>query len=332
MKKQKLLPLALLAAVILLLSLALLLLRGGQAEEEGSSGLPLCSFAADEVDTLAYAGNNLEITLVKGREGNWMLDSDPTLPLDSSTVEALVESFVSLTAERRLEDEERTELPPRSAVPLMELKLTAGEESLTLQVDRLNEVAGVYYVYDDTDSVYTVAAADLDGLGKTPRQLYAAQTLTEESAADVTAMTVNGETFLRTGDTWTLETDPDFALDQDKVQRMANTVCQLTTVWSITAPDGDYGLEAPDVTVRLTFADGTALTVLFGSLTSGDETLCYCSADTAPGVVYEVSAVHKSYFSLTKSALAAASTAETAASAADIIAEAPVGGINDYAN
>lgn len=335
MKKQKLLPLACLAAIILLLALALLLL-GGRDEAQEETGVPLCPFSAEEITGVSYAGNNLEFTLVKGREGNWMLEADPTLPLDASAVEELVEGFASLTAQRVLQDGEQAELPERRSAPLIELTVTAGEQTMTLQADSLNEVADVYYVYDEDGGVCTVAADDLDALAKTPRQLYAAQTLTEESADDVTSMTVNGETFLCTDGVWSLQSEPDFALDQNVVKRMANTVCQLTTVWSITAPDGGYGLEQPDVTAVLTFADGSTLTVQFGSLTADDETLCYCSADSAPGVVYEVSAAHKSYFSLSKSALAAASTAETAASdaasRADIIAEAPVGGIDDYAD
>lgn len=331
MKKQKLLPLGVLAAVILLLSAALLLLKGRE-ETSGEAGIPLFDLAASEVDGLTYAGNNLDVTLLKGREGNWMLDSDPTLPLDGDAVEDLLGQITALTAERSLQGEDLTELPARSEIPLMQITLAAGEQSRTLQVDRLNEVAGVYYVYDGEGGAYTVAEDLLSGLLKTPRQLYAAQTLTGQDAADVTHMQINGEGFTRTDGSWTMDSDPAFALDQDAVQRMANTVCQLTTEWSITNPQGDYGLNDPDVTAELRFADGTTLTVCFGALTPDDETLCYLQADSAPGVVYEVNANHKSSFLLTKSSLAAPSTAETAASTADIIAEAPVGGIDDYAN
>lgn len=332
MKKQKLLPLGALTAVILLLGAALLLLGGWEEDTGETAAIPLCSFAAEDVDSLHYAGNNLDVTLLKGREGNWLLDSDPTLPLDGDAVEDLVEEMVSLTAERHLAGGDLSELPARSAIPLIEIQITAGEQSLTLQVDQLNEVVGVYYVYDAEGNAYTVASSQFTSLLKAPRQLYAAQTLTEQTAADVTHLTVNDQGFTYADETWTMDDDPDFALDQDEVQRMVNTICELQTDWSITSPDGDYGLETPDVTVTLDFAGGTVLTVRFGALTPDDETLCYLDTDGAPGIVYEVNANYKSCFALTKAALAAASTAETAESTADIIAEAPVGGIDDYAN
>ncbi|MGN0984192.1 MAG: DUF4340 domain-containing protein [Gemmiger sp.] len=332
MKKQKLVPLAILAAVILLLALALAALQSGETADKEEISIPLCTFTPEEIDGLSYSGNNMDVALLKGREGNWMLSADPTLPLDQTAVDNLVEEFAALNAQRALLDEERGELPERSDVPLMRIEITAGEQSLVLVADQLNEVADVYYVYDEAGSVYTVDAGTLRALYKEPRQFYAPQTLTEQSAGDAVWLQVNDLMFVCTDGVWTLAEEPEFALDQEAVQKMVNTLCELKTKWSITAPDGDYGLENPDVTAVLGFADGTSLTVRFGALKNDEETLCYLESDSAPGVVYEVDAAHKSSFAVSKETLAAQETDAAQPATDDIIAEVPVGGPDDYAN
>ena len=66
---------------------------------------------------LAYAGNNEDVTLVKGSAGDWMLESDPTLPLDQTKTASLVESYANLTAQRKLEGSDLAELPAKSDYP-----------------------------------------------------------------------------------------------------------------------------------------------------------------------------------------------------------------------
>ena len=332
MNRKKMLPLALLAAGAVLLGVLLAVLTR-ENEAETDPGIPLVDFASDEVDELAYSGNNVDVTLLKGSGGNWMLDSDPTLPLDQSAVQSLVEKFAGLTAARKLQDSELGEIPAMRDTPAMVFTLKAGESTRTLTVDQLNDVAGVYYVYDDAGAVYTVAKSDLNNLCKAPRSLYAAQSLTDKTTDDVTALTVGDLQFVLTDGTWQLADDADYTLDQSAVKRMVSTLCEMQTEWSITAPEADsaYGLDTPDVTAVLTFSDGTSLTVRFGDLVadtasdtdndtaSSTTSLCYLASSGAPGVVYEVKAAHKDAFAVTKESLLDDSTPETAAD--DVVAE-----------
>ena len=323
MNRKKCLPLALLAAGAVLLGILLAVLtRENKAETD--TGIPLVDFAAADVDKLAYSGNNVDVTLLKGSEGNWMLDSDPTLPLDQNAVQSLVEKFAALSAARKLQDSELGEIPAMSDTPAMVFTLQAGETTRTLTVDQLNDVAGVYYVYDDAGGVYTVAKSDLNNLCKAPRSLYAAQALTDKTADDVTALTVGDLPFVLTDGVWQLADDPDYALDQSAVKRMVSTLCEMQTEWSITSPEADsaYGLDTPDATAVLTFTDGTSLTVRFGALvpdtdtdadTSTTTSLCYLASSGAPGVVYEVKSAHKDAFAVTKESLLDTATEETAA-------------------
>ena len=332
MNRKKMLPLVLLAAGAVLLGVLLAVLTC-ENEAEEDTGIPLVDFAAGDVDELAYSGNNVDVTLLKGSEGNWMLDSDPTLPLEQSAVQSLVEKFTDLTAARQLQDSELGEIPAMSDTPAMVFTLKAGKATRTLTVDQLNDVAGVYYVYDDAGGVYTVAKSDLNNLCKAPRSLYAAQSLTDKTSDDVTALTVGDLQFVLNEGTWQLADDADYALDQSAVKRMVSTLCEMQTEWSITMPEADstYGLDASDVTAVLAFSDGTQLTVRFGDLVpdAADDTdtgsttttsLCYLASDGAPGIVYEVKAAHKDAFAVTKESLLDTSTKETAA-ADDVVAE-----------
>lgn len=335
MNRKKMMPLLLLAACVVVLAVALAALRLSQPAE-ASQGIALCPFETDAIDKVSYSGNNVEVTLLKGSEGNWMMESDPTLPLDQDIAGNLVQRFGELTAQRKLENEELTELPERTETPLMVFEIASGDTVRTLTVDQANDVADIYYVYDETGAVYTVDQVDLAGICKEPRNLYKAQTLTDKTSDDVTAMQVGDLSFTKTDGTWALSDDADWPLDQDAVKKMANTVCGVQTDWTITSLEADslYGLEEPDVRATVTFSDGTSLTVRLGNLTDEDDSLCYLASDAAPTVVYEVSADYKAAFAVTKETLLdTTATAETAEESADtIVAEHPVGGWDDYAD
>ena len=328
---KKMLPLVVLVIVMAVLVVLLAVLQRG--DDTTDVTLPLCSFAVEDIDRLAYAGNNQDVTLVKNSSG-WLLADDPSLPLDQTKVQSLVEDYANLKAQRKLEGNDLAELPAKSDTPQMTITLGAGEQTVDLTVDQLNSVADVYYVYDESGAAYTVRRSDLATLSKSPRDLYKAQTLTDKTTDDVAAMQVNDLTFTCTDGIWTLADDPDYALTQSSVRKMAGTILEMQTAWTITAPDADsaYGLDAPDVTATLSFTDGTSLTVRFGTASASDDSLCYLASSDAPTLVYEVNADHKSAFAVTKESLHDdTATAETAADT-DVVAQYPVGGENDYAD
>ena len=140
MKNKKFLPLVILVGVVALLGilLAVLTLHG---EAETDTTLPLCDLAADDIDALSYAGNNVEVSLLKGSDG-WLLADDPSLPLDQTKVQSLVEDYANLKAQRKLEGNDLAELPAKSDTPQMTITLGAGEQTVDLTVDQLNSVAG----------------------------------------------------------------------------------------------------------------------------------------------------------------------------------------------
>lgn len=334
MNRKKMLPLLILAAGVLVLAVLLAVLQFSQAT--GSDiGIALCDFSADAIDGVSYSGEDGEATLYKNDTGDWVLESDPTLPINQEIVASLIEKFAALTATRQLQPEEMTEIPARSETPLMTFAITSGDVTRTWTVDSANNVAGIDYVYDENGTAYTVEQTDLAGLCKAPRDLYLAQTLTDKTIDDVDTMQVGDLVFVQDDGDWTLRDDPEYPLDQDAVKKMANTVCGIKTDWTITTPESaaTYGLDTPDVTATVTFTDETQLTVRFGNLTSEDETLCYIASSEAPTLVYEGSADYKTAFAVTKESLYdEAATAESAEEEDTIVAEHPVGGKDDYAD
>ncbi len=314
MERRKWLPLALLGAAAGLLGLTLLALDLSSGAGSGQTGIPLCPLDAAAVDTVRYTQDGDAVTLQRDADGVWQLADDPALPIDGSAVETLLQNVCGMQAAQELAADAISGGAGLEA-PSLALNLLAGEESFTLTVGALNTVSQSYYVrVSGRESVYTVFSGDISGLCPSRRGLYAGESPAGLAPEELTAMTVqNGaETleFVCVDGTWQLADDPDAALDQVTVARMANTACHLKTTWAVTAPQADaaYGLDAPNAAVTLT--DGkTTVTLRFGDLIpgedEGDNGGCYLAVSSAPGTVYETEAEHLAAFAVTRGELLA---------------------------
>ena len=218
--------------------------------------------------------------------------------------------------------------------PTYELSLKTADTEWTLTVGSKNSITNNWYARLSADGpVYTLDSSALSGICKTAKQLYAAQSITDIDVDDVTKMvvqTANGGTlsFAQNDSTWTLTDDAEYNLNQDIVKKMASTICDLKTKWSVTEPQADavYGLDTPNAIVTLIASDGTSIQCSFGGNDAEDDTLCYLRSSGAAGVVYEVSTDALNAFAYDKAALEAEekATPETA----DVAAEDPVGNDN----
>ena len=218
--------------------------------------------------------------------------------------------------------------------PTYELSLKTADTEWTLTVGSKNSITNNWYARLSADGpVYTLDSSALSGICKTAKQLYAAQSITDIDVDDVTKMvvqTANGGTlsFAQNDGTWTLTDDAEYNLDQDIVKKMASTICDLKTKWSVTEPQADavYGLDTPNAIVTLIASDGTSIQCSFGGNDAEDDTLCYLRSSGAAGVVYEVSTDALNAFAYDKAALEAEE--EATPETADVAAEDPVGNDN----
>lgn len=317
MNKKKLLPLCVLAGVVVVLAVILALLSIFGGEEDEDIGIALFSVTADDLSTIAYQDGDTDVALTKGEDGVWTLDSDTMLPIDQDAVSELATSITGMTAQRELGEDADVD-SMGFATPEMSISFTAGENSYTLTVGDQNSMTDTYYARLGEDGpVYTIATSDLSSLCKTPRQLYQAQDITDIESSDVTAMTLETGSevlsFTLEDETWTLDSDPGYELDQDTVKRMVNTICSLESEWSITqpGPDSEYGLDTPNAVVTVTASDGSSVRCVFGTTSAEDSGVAYMTASTAEGVVYEIDSNHLTAFAYTKDTLKA-ETPETA--------------------
>ena len=337
MNTKKMLPLFVLVPVVVVLGVALGVLNHADTEEEDTS-IALCSLDADSVTAIAYKdasdGATLESALTK-TDDTWILDSDPALPLDQNKAQGVADSMTALTALRELSDDADV-ASMGFDTPTYELSLKTADTEWTLTVGSKNSITNNWYARLSADGpVYTLDSSALSSICKTAKQLYAAQSITDIDVDDVTKMvvqTANGGTlsFAQNDGTWTLTDDAEYNLNQDIVKKMASTICDLKTKWSVTEPQADavYGLDTPNAIVTLIASDGTSIQCSFGgndAEDAEDDTLCYLRSSGAAGVVYEVSTDALNAFAYDKAALEAEeATPETA----DVAAEDPVGNDN----
>ena len=335
MNTKKMLPLFVLVPVVVVLGVALGVLNHADTEEEDTS-IALCSLDADSVTAIAYKdasdGATLESALTK-TDDTWTLDSDPALPLDQSKAQGVADSMTALTALRELGDDADV-ASMGFDTPTYELSLKTADAEWTLTVGSKNSITNNWYARLSADGpVYTLDSSALSGICKTAKQLYAAQSITDIDVDDVTKMvvqTANGGTlsFAQNDGTWTLTDDAEYNLDQDIVKKMASTICDLKTKWSVTEPQANavYGLDTPNAIVTLIASDGTSIQCSFGGNDAEDDTLCYLRSSGAADVVYEVSTDALNAFAYDKAALEAEE--EATPETADVAAEDPVGNDN----
>lgn len=359
MKNKKYLPLFLLVAVVIVLGIALAVLTN--LDEDTDDSIPLFDFDSSTVTALSYRNEETDATLLQDADATWYLEDDATLPLDQDSVSSLVEKYAGLAAARDLGSGAETEdmgldTPTMvftlgtndadiSSAETASAETATGETAsgvYTVTIGIENSITEAYYAKVSwNDHIYTIDVSDLSSLIKTPQDLYEAQDITTLESDDVTGLTLetSGETlnFTKADGTWTLVDDPDYAVDQDIVEKMASTICSMETEMTLTHPEEDsvYGLDEPQAVVTVIGSDGTTITCAFGNVSDTDSDVCYMRSSHTAGVVYEVNADHLSAFAYTKETLKAA-TEETASSDSDseedIIAENPVGGKDDYAN
>ncbi|HJD22053.1 MAG TPA: DUF4340 domain-containing protein [Candidatus Gemmiger faecigallinarum] len=324
MNRKKLLPLGILAGAAAVLAVLLLALNLLNAEEDQDEGIPLFSIASEDVTALSYQYNELDVSLSQNDDGSWTLASDTLLPIDTDTVNQVLDGLTGMTALRSLADGEGDVDAMGFDSPTMTFAFTAAGTDYTLTVGASNSMTDSYYVRLDDGSLYTVAASAFSTLCRTESELYEPQDITDIESTEVAAMTLDtgAETLHFTRDesgSWTLDDDPGYELDQDVVSRMSSTICSLTTDWSITAPEDDarYGLDTPNAVVTLTATDGRTVRCVFGATDPDDQDVAYLRASNDESVVYEIPANHLVAFAYTRDTLKAATpesaTAEDAA-------------------
>ena len=275
MKTKQRALLALLAAAVLLAS---------SAAAEGS--IPLCSFAAEDLEEITYTFNSQTYTL-QYADGSWQLAQDPAYHLDESACNTMRTALMALNAKRSLTAQTGEDYGLADA--LLAVTVTAAGQTTTLTFGAENPVTGDLYVQKAGDAVvYTVdgnkaACFQLDKAGLfgsfCPTGLTAsaiqqvAYTLADGTAVSLNAVstpvdsTDADSTAYET--VWQLADDPAATLAQDKVQSLLSSLCTYVTAQTTDADFAAYGFDAPVFTAAVTSEDGSTVQLAYACGTDG---------------------------------------------------------------
>lgn len=291
MKTKQRALLALLAAVVLLAAALWAVTRSNAKAEQAASAaaegsIPLCSFAAEDLEEITYTFNSQTYTL-QYADGSWQLAQDPAYHLDESACNTMRTALMALNAKRSLTAQTGEDYGLADA--LLTVTVTAAGQTTTLTFGAENPVTGDLYVQKAGDAaVYTVdgskaACFQLDKAGLfgsfCPTGLTAsAIQQVAYTLADGTAVTLNAvstpadstdadSTAYET--VWQLADDPAATLAQDKVQSLLSSLCTYVTAQTTDADFAAYGFDAPVFTAAVTSEDGSTVQLAYACGTDG---------------------------------------------------------------
>ncbi len=291
MKTKQRVLLALLAAAVLLAAALWAVTRSNAEAEQAASAaaegsIPLCSFAAEDLEEITYTFNSQTYTL-QYAAGSWQLAQDPAYHLDESACNTMRTALMALNAKRSLTAQTGEDYGLTDA--LLTVTVTAAGQTTTLTFGAENPVTGDLYVQKAGDAVvYTVdgnkaACFQLDKAGLfgsfCPTGLTAsAIQQVAYTLADGTAVTLNAvstpadstdadSTAYET--VWQLADDPAATLAQDKVQSLLSSLCTYVTAQTTDADFAAYGFDAPVFTAAVTSEDGSTVQLAYACGTDG---------------------------------------------------------------
>lgn len=255
----------------LLLLLAGVLLAGGALwaltaapARPAAEGESLCAVTAENLRQLQYTCQGQTLTLLYDG-GRWTLAEDPAYHLEASACNAMLTALAGLEAQRTL-----TPVPGEDyglEPPLVRLLVTTtAGESQTLEFGAENSVTGqIYLRVDGAQALYTLPARRAAPFTQSKEDLFA-----PFQPAGLTASTIEGiECTLPGGGGYRLQKiqtpDPDQTgsysttwqrdgqqtLDPAQVQELLAAVSSYVTGQYTGADLAEYGLDAPDVLLRV---------------------------------------------------------------------------------
>ena len=148
-----------------------------EASEEEAEKLTVVDFKTDDVTAFSYVLGGQVYAYTK-TDGEWTWDGDISLTLDTSQIDAMLESEITDG-----EDLAQYGLENPSGI----ITLTTADGTTTLQLGDKNAVTGQYYLkVAESDKIYLVSR-DLSGtFSKTPQELFKEEETDEPESVDVT--------------------------------------------------------------------------------------------------------------------------------------------------
>lgn len=160
-------------------------------------------------------------------------------------------------------------------------------------------VIGLFAAYKMMDAQQKNAADDTEDTGDDVIMLI---DRTSNEVSEISYRLGEGETaaFLRSASSgaWVCADEPQFPLDQTTVGAMAAAICRIGVYRQLESGDtGEYGFDAPALTVSLKYTDGDAYNYAIGDVNPVSGYRYFKDLDT--GAVYTIAAALYDYFNYT---------------------------------
>ncbi len=235
-----------------------------KTEQIKNSGQVILAVAADDVESLSWDNGTDELAF--HREDTWLYDDDTAFPVSQDKIDDLLSMFQEFTAAFVIEDVEdfsqygldEPVCTVQFATDSEEYEVKAGSYSVMDSERYISTGDGnVYLVEDDPVEHFSAALSDMIDHDTTP------------SFSDVTSIQFSGDENLsvayeeNSAKTWCDEDVyfcGDKPLDTDKVESYLRAITNLTlsdyVSYNVTDEElTQYGLDAPDITVDVTYTD-----------------------------------------------------------------------------
>lgn len=231
-------------------------------EQIKNSGEVILEIPTDSVTALSWTNESGTFSFTK--DETWVYDEDNAFPVDEEKINDLLEQFTSFAAAFSIDDVEDYAQYGLDE-PICTIKITAGEESYTVELGDFSKMDEQRYVSIGDGKVYLVSHDPLDEFYAVLRDMILDDTIPEFDTAKQIAFTGSENyTIIRDEDGKSICADDIYfrdgqPLDTDNVDTVLSAIqsLSLTNYVSYNVTDEElttFGLDDPKLTIKMEYS------------------------------------------------------------------------------
>lgn len=231
-------------------------------EQIKNSGDVILEIPTDSVTALSWTNENGTFSFTK--DETWVYDEDNAFPVDEEKINDLLEQFTSFAAAFAIDDVEDYAQYGFDE-PVCTIRITAGEESYTVELGDFSKMDEQRYVSIGDGKVYLVSHDPLDEFDAVLRDMILDDTIPEFDTTEQIKFSGNENyTILRDEDGKSICADDIYftdgqPLDTDNVDTVLSAIqsLSLTNYVSYNVTDEElttFGLDEPELTIKMEYS------------------------------------------------------------------------------
>lgn len=230
-------------------------------EQIKNSGEVILEIPVDSVTALSWTNESGKFSFTK--DETWVYDDDNAFPVDEEKINDLLEQFTSFAAAFSIDDVEDYAQYGLDE-PICTIKITADEESYTVELGDFSKMDEQRYVSIGDGKVYLVSEDPYDSYSAVLRDMIHNDTI--PSFNTTSRITFSGEesyTIIRDENGKSIDQDDVYfvdgsPLDTTNVSNYLSVLCSLSLTEYVsynvtTAELSEFGLDEPNLTIELAY-------------------------------------------------------------------------------